>query len=155
MSEVRVHAEGTLWYVQASGTGRTWTTGATPVSGLLGYVDGFQYTSAQTIQTITERGIPDHHKVTMKAPIDVSFNFMWTGGTPSAASGSGATVPMWHLEFRASAAEIGNGSTGFYHQFMGVASESIAFTENPDGDKIAAKMRALAMVGPTGSGYIK
>lgn len=141
--------------MQASGSGRAWATAATPVSGLFGYVTNFKYTSAWTDTVIMERGIPDHHKITQKAPIDVSFNFLYTGGIPSAVTGSGASVPMWHLEYRASAPEVGNGTTGFYHQFMGVVLNGAAFSENPEGNGIDGTFKALAMVGPTGSGYIK
>lgn len=155
MAEVRIQSEGTLWFVQASGSGRTWATGGTPPSGLLGYVQQFSMTSAQTDTVIMERGIPDHHKITQKAPIDVSFTYLWTGGRPTALTASGASVPMYHLEYRASAPEIGNGTTGFYHQFMGAALVQTQLTEQAEGTQVVEQYRCLAMVGPTGSGYIK
>lgn len=152
--EVRVYSEGTLRFVQASGSGRTWATAATPASGLLAYCRSFEYTSAQTVQTVMERGNPDHHKVTQRAPIDVTFRCGWTGGNPTALSGSGATVPMIHLEHRASAAEIGNGTTGVYHQFIGGALISQKLTEGTDENTIDLTYRFLGMQGPTGSGYL-
>lgn len=155
MGEVRVKREGTLWFVQASGSGRTWATATSPTSGYLAYVQSMAYTSAQTITTIMERNNPDHHKVTQVAPIDVTFTLLYTGGIPTALSGSGASVPMFHLEYRASAPEIGNGTTGAYFQFIGVALQQHQFTEADDGDTVAFTTRALAMTGPTGSGYIK
>lgn len=154
MAEVRVQLEGSMRLVQGSGSGATWGTATTPVSALIGYVQSFNFTSAQTVTTITERGIPSHHKITQKAPIQLTVNYLWTGGFPSALTGSGATVPLFHGEFRASAAEIGNGSTGAYYQFMGLALQSVQLTEQPAGDTIAAQYMALAMVGPTGSGYL-
>lgn len=153
-SEVRVMMEGTLRFVRQSGSGRTWATASAPVSGLLAYVQSFSYTSAQTLTTIRERGVPDHHKITEKAPIDVTFQCLFTGQIPTAISGSGATVPMWALEFRASAAEIGNGTTGTYIQFHGAGLQDLKFGEAKEGDTLDFTLRALALNGPTGSGYL-
>lgn len=153
MGEVRTMLEGTLRFVQASGSGRTWATGAAAPAGLFGYVESFTYTSAQTVTTIKDRGIPDHHKVTEKAPIDVSFDLLSTGSAFSFLTASGASVPMIHLEHRASAAEL-IAATGYYYQFHGVAVQSLKFTEGKEGNKISVQGRALAMVGPTGSGYL-
>lgn len=155
MPEVRVQSEGTLRFVRGSGAGASWATAATPVSGLLAYVRSFSFTSAANIATVSERGIPDHHKLGSKTPIDVTFQCGWTGGYPSAASGGGHTVPLIHLEHRASAAEIGDGTTGFYHQFHGAALISTRLNEGETENTIDLTYRCLAMVGPTGSGYIK
>jgi len=153
MAEVRVMAEGTLRLVQASGSGASWATASAPASALMGFCKSFSYTSAQTVTTISERGIPNHNKITEKAPIDVTFQLLWTGVFPTAASGASATVPMWHLEHRASAAEIAAGSA-FYHQFYGGALQSIKFTEATDGNTIDLTYRCLGMNGGTASGYI-
>lgn len=153
MPEVRTFAEGELWYVQASGSGKTFATASAPVSGLLGYVQaGMSYGSAAKYQAIMERGVPDHWKFVERTPIDLSFSFLWTGGIPSAASGTGASVPMWHLELKHKRAE--NPASAYYEQFHGVPIESLNFKENADGDTIEFKSRALAMNGPTGSGYL-
>lgn len=154
MTEVRVKAEGTLRQVQASGSGRAWATAAAAPAAILAYVQEFSVTSAQTITTIMERGVPDHHKVTQKAPIDVTFRCLWTGGTPTALTSSGTTIPLFHLEHRASAAEIGNGSTGMFHQFHGAALQSVQLQEADEGNSINLTYRCLAMVGPTGSGFL-
>lgn len=155
MAEVRVQSEGTLWFVRASGSGNTFVTAASPVSGLFAYVDSFTYNSAQTRTTIMDRGIPSHHKITQKQPIAVTFNALWTGALPTAASGGGATVPMIHLEHRASAAEIGDGTTGAYNLFIGCALDSMQFSERAEGDQISFSVNALACVLNTGSGYVK
>lgn len=152
MAEVRIQAEGTLWFVQASGSGRTWATASAPASGLLGYVQSFSFTSGQTVTTIMERGIPDHHKVTEKAAIDVSFDFLSTGARFGYLTASGSTVPMAHLELRHSAAEL---NSGYYYQFHGAALQSDKFDEQKEGNKISISFRALAMNGPTASGYIR
>lgn len=154
MAEVRVQLEGSFRVVQGSGSGATWATASAPPSGLLAYVQSFNFTSAQTVTTITERGIPSHHKITQKAPINLTVNALWTGGMPTALTASGATVPLYHGEFRASAAEIGNGNTGFYYQFFGLALQSVQLTEQSNGDTLALQYMALGMVGPTGSGYL-
>ena len=50
--------------------------------------------------------------------------------------------------------EVGDGSSAFYYQFHGVARINNQVTEQQDGDTINITYRALAMNGPTGSGYI-
>jgi predicted membrane GTPase involved in stress response len=152
MAEARIFAEGTLRCVQASGSGRTWATASAPTSALFGYVqEGFTFTSGRAVITIFERGVPDHHKVTQKEVINGSFTMQWTGSIPSAVSGSGASVPMWHLEHKAAAPE--NGGTGVYHQLHGVVVQSIGFTEGSP-NTVNVSFVALAMNGPTGSGYL-
>lgn len=153
MSEVRVQSEGILRYVQASGSGRTWATAAGPASGRVGLVRSFQFTSAETINTVMERGIPDHHKLTSKQPIEVTFSLAWTGSGIPIASGLGASVPMNHYEFMAQRPEDGLGPTGFYHQFHGGVITNVQFTEG-DEDLINLTIRALGMSGPTGSGFL-
>lgn len=153
MAEIRVMSEGTLRFVQASGTGRTWATGAAAPNGLLAFVQSFTYSSGQTVTTIRERGIPDHHKITEKMPIEVSFECLWTGVFPSALTSSGATVPMWHLEHKAAAAEIG-ATSAFYNQFFGAALQSVEWNEQAEGNRIQLSFIALAMNGNTASGYL-
>lgn len=155
MAEVRNLPEGSLRWVQASGTGRTWATASAPASGLIGFVqEGMTFTSGQTITQIMERGIPDHHKLVSKNAIQVSFTFMWTGSAQFPVSGSGASVPMYHLEYRASAVEYAGAPSGFFYQFHGVALSQQSFTENGNGDQIQFQGIALGMVGPTASGYL-
>lgn len=160
VGEVRIALEGTLRGVQASGSGRTWATAATPPSALYGFVqNGVSVTSGQTVTTIMERGVPDHHKITEKAPIKVTVSQLINHNTGSQTpfpilTASGTTVPMQHLEWRVSAAEIGNGTTGMYYQFMGVAPESFKITEDGKGNKLDYSFVCLAMIGPTGSGYL-
>lgn len=159
-NEVVVFSEGTLRGVQASGSGRTWATGATPPSALYGYVqNGMSITSAQTVTTIMERGIPDHHKITEKAPIKVTIKQLQTYQTAfitpfNVLTASGTTVPMQHLEWRTSAANIGAGGTGEYWQFLGVATESIKATEDTKGNGLDYSFVCLAMIARTGSGYL-
>jgi hypothetical protein len=153
MSEVRNFSEGELWWVQASGSGRVWATASAPASGLLGYVQaGFSYTSAAKYTPIMERGIPDHWKFTERSPIDLSFTMLSTGGVPAAASGSGASVPMIHLELKHKRPE--HPGSAFYEQFHGVPIESLVFKEAAEGNTIDCKFRALGMNGPTGSGFL-
>ncbi len=147
-------AEGSLWWVQASGSGRTWATAATPNSGLVGYVTDFSFSSAATITTIMERGTPDHHKLTERSRIEPTFSFLWTGtNARPTATGTGASVPMFHLEFKAIRPEDFAGS-GYFYQFHGCAAQSIDFKEAKEGDNISMKIACLAMNGPTASGYL-
>lgn len=152
MAEVRVQSEGSLRAVQASGSGRSWATASAPVSGFVGYVRSFTFTSARTLATIMERGNPDHHKEAARTPIDLTVNFAWTGSHRTPASGSGASVPMDHLEFRASEPE--NGGSGRYYQFYGAAQQSIQFTEGESEDTVQIQYRCLGMSGANPSGYL-
>lgn len=157
MAEVRVMMEGSLWWVQASGSGRTWATATGPASGLVGFVTDFSFTTGQTITTIMERGVPHHHKLTEKARIEPSFNFLWTGthALPSAVTGTGASLPMFHLEFKSTRNEDGTGAgSGYYYQFMGAAFQSFDFKEAKEGNNIAMKMACLAMSGANTSGFL-
>lgn len=156
--EIFVQAEGVLRFVQASASGgnasgaRVWATGSAPPSGTLAYVQSFGYTSGRTIQTILDRGLPTHHKETQKDPIQLTFNCLYTGAIPEPVSASGATMPLYHIEFEAN--DAANGNTGRYMQFHGVAIKSVQFSENAQGDTVAFTTVALGMNGPTGSGYL-
>lgn len=153
MAEVRVMQEGTLRFVQASGSGNSWATASAPASGTVGYVQSFSHDSGQKITTISERGIPVHHKLTEKSPIKVTFQFLHTGSTFSYLTASGATMPLVHLEWRASAAELGAGS-GVYYQYYGCALESIKVKEANDGNTVDMSFVTVGMVGATASGYL-
>lgn len=158
MTEVLVAKEGALWYVQASASGggasglRVWATASAPASGLFAYVQSFSYTSARQMATISNRGLPTHHKETSKDPINLTFQCLYTGEMPQPVSASGASIQAWHLEFRANASDVGN--SGRYMQFHGVAAQQYQFTENAEGDTIDFTTMALGMNGPTGSGYL-
>lgn len=153
-NEVKVQAEGSLWAVQASGANPTgWVTGTTPVSARIGYVQSFSFTSARDLGTMMDRGVPMHHKHLGAQPIDLTFNFLWTGAQPEPASGGGFTMPMWHLEFKATEKDVGAGS-GRYFQFYGAAISQSQFTENKDGNTIALSTKALGMSGSNTTGYM-
>lgn len=152
MAEVRTISEGELWWVQASGSGRTWATAATPASGLFGFVRSMQFTSAQRVITPMERGIPDHHKVVGKDVINLQVSFDWTGTIPNAGTGTGASVPMFHLEHLARQPEIGN--TARYHQFHGCVVQQTQLSEG-EPDSISMTMLALAVSGANTTGYLK
>lgn len=151
-TQIRATIDGSLRAVQASGSGRAWATAAAPISGLFGFIESFSFTSAATITTMMERGVPDHHKTTEKAPIDVTLDFKWVGTAFGFATASGASMPLHHLEVRYSALETPG--TGYYYQFHGCAIQSTKFNEAKDGNKVSLTIRALAMVGPTASGFL-
>lgn len=153
-SEVRTFPEGTLRMVQASGSGRTWVTAATPNSALFGYVQaGKSVQSARTMNAIMERGFPDHWKFGENQPLTVTFTVKQTGAISAFLTASGASVPMVHLEHRASAPENGT-LTGIFNQFFGCVIQSISWTENPDGNAIQFTFGALGANLFTGSGYL-
>ena len=151
-AEVRNAGEGTLRWVVPSGTGVSWATGSAPVSGLFGYVRSFDYTSAATYYEALERGVPHHRKRVSKQPITINVTFDWSGYVPTAVTGSGHSVPMFHLEHKAAIPEAA--ATGRYHQFHGVVVPSYQMTEGDEADTFTLQMNALAMIGPTASGFL-
>ena len=154
-NEIRTQFEGSLRFVQASGSGTAWTTAASTPSGIVGFVNSFNFVSAQTVTTMSDRGVPLHHKITQRAPITVNYEFMWTGSAAALLplTASGTNAPMYHLEYRASAAERGSNSA-IYYQFFGVALQQFTVTEQADGTRISLQAVALGMNGPTASGYL-
>jgi hypothetical protein len=154
-NEVRVMMEGNFYVVQASGSGSAWATASGATTALLGFVQSFSWTSAYDLITVRDRGRAHHHKVVGHPEIELTFSFQAaaTANIPSAASGSGASVPMLHAEFKQSVPED-DSVTGHYYQFMGLPIQSMQFTENQEGNEISMTCRALAMNGVTGSGRI-
>lgn len=154
MAEVRTQTEGHLWWVQASGSGLTFATASAPASGLVGFVQSFSHTNPTEYTVIRDRGIISHHKFSQQGDKEVSLEFLWTGNHAiPTATASGASVPMFHYEFRASGVETPG--TGFYYQYCGCVATTNDFTENAEGDSIKLTLRPLAILGPTASGYIK
>lgn len=152
-NEARTQREGTLWWVQSSGSGRAWATATGPASGLVGLVTDFGFTSARQLAVISERGTPNHWKEQAVDPIQANFTMRWTGSAAvPTATGSGASIPMFHYEYRANRPEDGN--SGYYFQLHGVPTQSVQFTEAAEGSNIAMTLQALAMNGPTASGYL-
>lgn len=151
--EVRVMAEGTLRGVFGSGSGHAWQTGAGAAGYLYAFVESFSFNSGQEVVTVMERGVPHHHKVVGRSPIEATFRAKWTGQRPFSATGVGATVPVEHLEWRVSAVEMGAGSS-LYYQFFGGALQRVNMTEGKDGNTIELQYRFLGMNGPTASGYL-
>lgn len=154
-NETRVMAEGELRYVAASGSGVAWATASGAATGLLAYVTNFTWTSAQTVTAISDRGIPTHNKFLDKSPIQLqcTVNYVNTAQMPPPASGAGASVPMYHLEFRMKKPEISvSAGSGEYMQFMGVPVSQLQFTEGGP-NTMQRTMQALAMA-TAASGYL-
>lgn len=165
-NEVRNAYEGTLRWVRASGSGSAFATasGATGTGGTstgdwgtIGYVSNFRYTSGQTITEIADRGIPTHWKKVSREVIPLSFDVLWgvTAQYPTfGITGSGgSTVPMVHMELESKALEAGAGSA-IYQQFYGVVLNNTDFSETNPANTKSFNLKALAMNGPTASGYL-
>lgn len=161
MPEVRIFAEGALRWIIASGSANTsMTTASAAPSALLGFVQaGTQYTSAQTVTPIKERGIPHHLKVVGKDAIQLQYKLLEavTANDPafilSTGVGQGASVPMVHMEIKSDASELGSGSA-IYHRFLfGVCVEN-PWTEGEQGNEQSQTWQFVRMVGPTASGYL-
>lgn len=153
--EVRTFAEGTLRWVQASGTGG-WNTAASPISALVGFVQaGTTYTSGRTVATVMERGAPHHHKFISHEAIEVQFTFLQgvTANKAFPATASGVSTPQVHLELRHTVAEDPT-VTARYFQFHNAVKVSDGWTEGENGNQWQETWRALAMVGPTASGWL-
>lgn len=154
MPEVIVLGQGTWSLVQASGEGRAWATAATPPSARdVAFIEAATINSAMDLVTIRNVGTPHHHKNGGRQPIEITMTTLYTGGFPSALTSSGASMPMYHGEWKDTQPELGGG-TARYFQFMGMAMPTVRVTPGLDGNRLELTWRALAMVGPTGSGYL-
>lgn len=156
--EVRVFAEGSLRWVQASGTGG-WATGSAAVTALIGFVQaGAGYNSARGVVTVMERGSAHHHKVITVDPPEITFSYLQavTGNMPliRMATASGVSVPAVHFELRQTDAETQSGPSALWYQFMLCTLVSQGWTEGENGNTYQETWRALSMVGPTASGYL-
>ena len=162
-TEVRIFAEGSLrWIRYSAGALGTWTTasGANGVSssGAVAFVQaGTTMSSAQTINTIPDRGIPNHHKRADRQPITLSITYLEgiTANNPAihVSAIPGASVPLLNFEVKSTQPELGAG-TAEYYQFHGCALTEDSWTDAEDGNKKQQSFVALSMVGPTASGYL-
>lgn len=154
--EIRVLSEGTLRWVQSSGTGG-WNTASAPASGLLGYVQaGFTFSQAETFVPAFDRGRPKHFKHVRKEVGNGEFRLLYgitADYPPTAITASGVSVPQIHLEWRANYTENGTAS-GLYWQFQNCVLSTPKVTENDNGDEGAWTFQYLAQNGPTASGYL-
>ena len=155
MSEVRNAHEGKLYWIAASGSGGTFATASAASGYLFAYVDAFTHTSAQSVTQIMDRGTLSHHKKVGDVAHQVSFTIKEgiTGQYPNPASGSGASVPMFHLEFKQLAPEDA-AVTGIYYHFNGCVATQMQFTEGAESNTRQYTVVALGYDGPTGSGYL-
>ena len=160
MAEVRVAMEGTLGWVQQSGSGTSWATASAALSGAnMAYVRGFSYNSGLRTVQVANRGIPDHNKVVGKDAINGSFSVAYanTADMPTklSATGAGASVMMIMLEYRMKIPEVAlSAGSGIYYQFYGVPPAALAFAEGDNENTMAFNFVALGMNGPTASGYL-
>lgn len=153
--EARVFAEGSLRTIQASGTGG-WNTGSAALTALLGFVQaGMTYNSARDVATVMERGLPHHHKIIGAPPIEVQFTYLQavTANRQALATSSGVSTPQAHMEIRHTDAENPTLTAQYFQMHNGVKL-SEGWTEGENGNQWQESWRFLAMVGPTGSGYI-
>jgi len=153
--EARNFPEGALRWIQASGTG-AWNTGSAAISGLMGFIQpGAAYTSAQTVQTVMERGSAHHHKVTQQPPGTVTFAYLQavTANKPDPAQSSGVSTKQIHLELKSTVTEDPT-VTAQYIRWHNCVKESEGWAEAENGNVWTETYRWLSMVGPTASGYI-
>lgn len=154
--EIRVLAEGTLRWVQSSGTGG-WATASAPASGLLGYVQpGMTFSRTEVFVPAYDRGVPKHFKHTKTEVGKGEFKLLYgiTADYPSTAvTSQGVSVPQVHLEWRANYTENGTGS-GIYWQLTNAVLGTPKFTEAENGDDATWTFQFIGWNGPTASGYL-
>ena len=153
--EVRIYAEGSLRWAEASGTGG-WTTASGAPTALVGFVlPGATYRSARTVALVAERDAPHHHKLLSNDPVELQFAYRQavTANRPNPATASGATVPKVHFEIKTLIQESPT-FTAHYFQFEHCAKIAEGWMETPAGNVWTETWRALSMTGPTGSGYL-
>ena len=171
--EIRTHPEGELRWVEASGTGiAVWQTASAvptatstaawaPRSALIGYVQaGVGWDQVVNYTTIMDRGYPVHHKFANEQPSEVTFNILFgvTANIPSAVtslgpSALGVSVVQYNFELKMRQSEIATAS-GIYYQFHKAIILRKPFSEAEAGNTLGFTVRALAVNGPTGSGYL-
>lgn len=153
--EARTFAEGSLRWVQASGTGG-WNTASAPISALVGFVQaGTTINSARDYTTVMERGIPHHHKFLSEAPIELQFTYLQavTANIAKPATASGVSTPQVHIQIRSQDNEIAAGSAQYWLATNGVLL-SQAWAEAEGGNTLQETWRFLSVIGPTASGYL-
>lgn len=153
--EARTFAEGSLRWVQASGTGG-WATASAPISALVGFVQaGLGFQSARNMVTIMERGVPHHHKFVSQEPPQITFTYLQavTANFANPATASGVSTPQVHFELRHTDTET-PAQTAQYFQFHNGVLLSRNPTEGENGNTIQETWKFLSMVGPTASGWL-
>ena len=155
MTEVRNLSEGYLYWVQASGSGSSWVTASAASGQLVAYCRSLSFTSGQNIVAVSDYGVPTHFKFTDKQAIQLTVGIAYgiTGQFYKPASGSGATVPMGHIEYKMNAFERGASAADFY-QFFGVPLSQLQFNAANPENSLSYTLMALGMNGPTASGYL-
>ena len=175
--EIRVWREGELRWVEASGTGvNAWqTASAVPAStgtgyntaawaarsGTIGYVRaGLSFDETWNYATVSDRGLPKHHKYQGKEPVETTFEILFgiTADMPSAntavgPSALGVSRVAYNFELKMREEEVATAS-GIYYQFHKSQVLRRGLSESEDGDTMGFTVRSLDTNGPTGSGYL-
>ena len=154
MSEVINAAQGRIDWVKASGTGSSWQTASAPVSGTFAFVRSMTIASGATVAVIDDRGTPNHKKQTNREPITVSLVAAFTGTVPTGVTGSGHSVPLYHLEYKGLQPEVGNGTSGQFIQIYGIDFQNWSMAEGDTENTNTYAFEGLGMTGPTGSGFL-
>lgn len=153
--EVINQKEGSLVWVQASAPASTaWNTASAPASGVLGFVESFSLSSARTVATQMDRGLPKHHKEASREAPELQVTYRWTGYGIGIVSADGATMQMANLEFRGAQAHLGTTPTGRYFQFYGAALVSRNWSEGAEFDQVQETWRLLGYSGENATGFM-
>ena len=156
MSQVFNLADGHFALVPASGLSASgtglhalgWRTapGATAIGPLV-YFEGLQVTSARTIRTIMNRGIPSHHKLVDRQALRLTFSYLHTGG-------EGIPTDLLHAQFGAIADDFsGNVAARDFTHFTHCVLENQDLNEQPENNMRNVSMLALQMF-HSGSGLL-
>lgn len=156
--EVRIFAEGTLRWAQASGNGTSgWVTASAAPTALIGYVQaGTNFNRQRTVVSVMERGMPNHQKNAAQASVPITFTFLQSvtaNYPPTSTTAGGASLPLVHFELKHGVPELG-GNTAQYHQFVYCAFVGDNFTEAEQGNTYQQTWNALYVLGPASTGYL-
>ena len=149
MSQVFNLADGHFALVAASGISGSGAADTLPLNfltapnvmtaGVLDYFEGLSVTSAQTIRTIMNRGVPSHHKRVDRQALRLSFSYLFTGG-------SGIPEGLHHAQFGAIADDLaGTVTQRQFTHFTHCILENQDIAEQPENNMVNVSMLALRM----------
>lgn len=155
MAEIRNLPEGTLSWVQSSGTGG-WGTGATPASGVMGFVQaGMSFQQPQTFTPYYNRGTAGGFKFVQKQAGTLTFKLAYgitADYPPTATTAVGVSTPQIHFEFKAASPE--NNVTGLYWRFHNCVNGGPKITEGAAQDEADFSFQFLTYSGVNASGML-
>lgn len=143
MAEVFNQREGILSWVSASANTSGWSTAASSPSGIaIAYVRDFGITSGRTVNTVMNRGVPDHHKRVDATPLNLNLTYGYTGDS----------IPDYHVHLELFMS--GQNGASAFHQVHNAIRTQHDFGEVPEENTYTDTFVAVSMTESTASGYL-